>query len=775
MATNLLTIGYLKSFTKGIITIKKEYSNIDNETIVSYDDILSGKYFQYFKNNDNPKSIISGLYLDEISLNKNEATEDEIKLIYPKLMDIILSSDTNNISPCGGSIELTTMAYFNIMERNYNGEISISKTSVETNPVLRHDNELFKLDNHLCSIDANLSDTPRKDLIIASYMFRNVIKKSSLEIIQSNNELTDWIFEKTITDGIEISCSNTLFDKEGGLCEISVLRNYSKTFYKNDSCGNRIKEKKEEGYKDDISRLCILSSTNNEHFIRNGNIITVLKQDVDSDKKYCIISAEYDNFNDSITIYQNEGDKSSYSYSLSFIDGGNFLVKSLSNSLPTSFNVPLISNKNLIINDKLISSIPYYDLKFVKYDDWYEVSINEETETISLDINIKECNTNKYLDRETELEIYNPANIENKIKVHIIQPRNKQIDSFFELQMTSGDTFTYDTINTSKIEFKPLKTLCYEDGSEEKKYCLDKNLKIAVNSSSSDYSILECGKLIPIDFNGTHIMKPIYHGLEIHNDVVLDIESHIEDVNGNEITNPVCTSIVLKGVDIITYEYEFSFDNGEIFKELVWEYGDISERHLVLNDKKIKLINGLPYEYDNTNSFNYEKCENFYVDIKGNDILIKPREINSTNTDRLINKVLYQKESGKKVSLCLTQNGKPKSEYIKLSLTLDVKKNNIDEDVWADYDSYLVVTRESNEEIVKEIPLNKWWLYPTIEGNHDVIYKGENEFIIGENYNFKVIKLVNIDNFNYEMNYCLLNESYLIEKDDEGIDLTINI
>lgn len=238
---NFVTIGYLKDFTKGVIKINSNGNFLSNDYIVTYDEIVNGSYFTYFKDNeDNPKSIISGLYIPY----KDNTTEfvkiDNIQLIFPKMMSLMIECDDVYISPCGGSVKLDTMVNINLMVRTNEGESVIRKISYEVNPILRKEDDSFTLEKHNISIDANLGTENRSTIVTASYSFRNIIKNASIEIIQESNEPSDWRFDYNTTDSISISASTTVFSNNGGTSTLTVKRNFTSHYYKEDSCGNKI-------------------------------------------------------------------------------------------------------------------------------------------------------------------------------------------------------------------------------------------------------------------------------------------------------------------------------------------------------------------------------------------------------------------------------------------------------------------------------------------------------------------------------------------------------
>lgn len=238
---NFVTIGYLKDFTKGVIKINSLGSSLSNDYVVTYNEIVDGTYFAYFKDNElNPKSIIPGLYIPYQDITSEFVKIDNLQLIFPKMMSLMIQCDDVYISPCGGSVELNTFVNINLMVRTTNGESVIRKISYEVNPILRKEEDLFKLEKHTVSIESNIGTEDRSTIITASYSFRNVLKNASIEIIQESNELSDWRFDYNTTDSISISATTTVFSNEGGTSVLSVKRTFTSHYYKEDSCGNKM-------------------------------------------------------------------------------------------------------------------------------------------------------------------------------------------------------------------------------------------------------------------------------------------------------------------------------------------------------------------------------------------------------------------------------------------------------------------------------------------------------------------------------------------------------
>lgn len=519
-------------------------------------------------------------------------------------------------------------------------------------------------------------------------------------------------------------------------------------------------------------------------------MITVGKQNIDSNERHCIVFAEYDGCNDSITIKQEKGHESSYGYTLKFKDENEYAVRSLTTSKPTEFSIPLVSTKNLYINNEYVSSIPYYDLKFVKYDDWYDVFIDEDDNEVSLIVVVKESNESKDFDRETELEIYNANNITNRIRLLIKQPKNRLFKTNYSLFISGDRYFNVDTIKTSKIEFKPQKTDVYENGDKVVSDCLEQGYKIECDWSSSDNDVLDGRDLKLVNFDGTHVMKPIYHGLEVVNEVTLCVHAWIVDENGNYMTDVIDYNICLQGVNKTTYKYIFSYDDKSLYKEIIWGDNELDKRFINVISKKQHFINGIfdceyeiPFKYklidnvdDNVFSVYLKETED---DTRVEKFYISPNFKNYLDDNIVRQYTLYQDENENELKLNLIQLPSSNEKHANIELNVIVHKDDIgNNDYWTDNESILVVTDITDGENhieIKEIPLNRFWLYEGIDNNCDVIFNGDIDLIVGHKYNFKAKNVIIVNTSHGTVDNANINESYVIDDDDIGLDLMIEI
>lgn len=770
MSKEFITLGYLKKFTKGILNINKNINDNDDVSI-SYKEILDGKYYPYFKDSSNPKSIISGLYIEEIPTNLNLSVEkDKLSLIFTKLMALYIKCDSISLSPCGDEIDIITNGSFNIMERTSHGEQVLRKLEYEVNPVLRKDCDEFVIKGHKLSIGENLTNDERNCIITASYAHKNIIKNASIELIQGYNKLSDWIFDYNETKSLEISGDNTIIPRSGGKCVISVKCNYVSHYYKCDSCGNKVMRSEKEGVVD-VSRLCQYSLTNTSAFSINNNVISANEQQIGDKKHSCIVIADYDGFDASLIIEQEMGSVPLYEQELIFIDNSRRYSYISPNSKKSEFKLKLKSYEHMVVDGERYSTIVSNDIGFTINDNWIDAIVEgiDSDNNLVVNISLVEDNVDKISDRETELEIYNLKDFNNRIVLFVKQPKNTCFKTEYDILFEGEREFTYDSIKRSKIALKPRQIKHYDDGTTEVIEKLPKGYKIVCTSSSSDDNVLSTNGCIRVDFDGNCELSYQYNDIEVSYNVIATYEYYIVDNKNVIVTDIMYVDIILKHNDIITNEYEFKCNVNEMSFD--WHNNDYKTIDIISHSKTY--INN-EFKGLNDCGFNIKyELTNFIVSCEETEIFVLPRIDNNDFNEIKEKLTIIQDGSDEEIDIILIQNGKPKYQYKDIELTFTIELDNKDEqfeNILSVNDYTLNINNDIHEYSFK---MDKLWINEFMDNKSDIVFNGIVNLIVGEKYSFNINDLIIVKN--NELVPIDFSEEYLIEEDDEGIDLNIKI
>ncbi len=731
---NVVNIKFLKELTSGILKIKSPYETIQDDYKPTYKELNEGKYFNKFVDNINPTFVIIGLKVNNHYKDDDFVYEKDVVLVYPKLTAIVIDSVNNIVPPCGAEIPLSTKAMFNIVNRTVEEETVTPKTGLIT-PLYRTTNKDFEIKNSKCIIDANLEETSREATLTATYIYSGSSHSSSVIMIQQPNKVSDWLFDYDTTDYINLTATPSIISSKGGKSYFKVIRTFTKHLYRTDSCGNKLDVSATTNNKEEITTLCRFDNTNPKYFVRDTNIINVLPQEYDANDRSAIITAHYKDLSDSVMIYQEKGGEVTYTYDLMFSENNETtLTKTLDTSLLTKINIPIISNKNMLIDGEIQSSIQFDNLKFVR-DTWYNIFIDDSNEDIELIVEVIDVNHNRTNPRVSELIIKNGEDKNTYITLTLIQPPCAVIETKLELIAYGEGTYSIDTIKNAKIVLKPFRRFIYEDNTTRQQEGLDKGLKVAYEYTSTNDRVLKGGKLKQIDFNGTSVMKPIFSDNPYIDNVNLCVIGYIKDENGDYVAESNHSTLTLKGENIVTYTYSLCFDDDTKYKELVWDYDSTIKQQVKIKSFKYTYINGIENKCESVDvSINpINGWDDFTIRILPNNIIeCNPFDINSGIDNEEGEYEVVQMGSDNKINLYLSQHSNSSNKNVKL--VVDAHKKEINDNIWINDGGYVDILEEGKP--FKTVPLNTCWLYPNIGDNSDIIYEGDIELKIGKMYKF---------------------------------------
>ena len=195
---NLLTVHEYKE----IFGIKPK-RNIQDDYLVTKNDINNGTIFQSFRDDDSLTNIIKGL----------SYVNNEVCLIYPKISRIEIDTD-DKFPPCGGKQEVAVYAFYSLYCVKTDGteQVYSDERKDAVNAIIRFDNDLFSYDRPYVVKDSqNDTEDDIECTINATYYSNGNRYTASKQIVQNINKLTSWILIDEPTP-ISIRCSRTSFN-----------------------------------------------------------------------------------------------------------------------------------------------------------------------------------------------------------------------------------------------------------------------------------------------------------------------------------------------------------------------------------------------------------------------------------------------------------------------------------------------------------------------------------------------------------------------------------
>jgi hypothetical protein len=339
------------------ITLKPKIS-VSDDYEVTENDIETGRIFQKYVPSDTLTKIVNGFAV----------IEHKIYYVYTKLYRIEILAD-DFFPPCGGESEIMVNAVYAVRGLStFNSDVLLSGKDAYLCPVnalVKIDNPLFAYEKpYLINYEPNNTEENKVVNVNATYYYKGTKYEASKAIIQHINTNSSWLVEEEPTQSIKLTLSENDVSNKGGIVLAKVERNFTRVYYKKDSCGNKIAEKEETGLTEDITNKCLITSSNKRQFIVSKNIITVSKQDVGALKRECTITARYMEYTDSAVLVQKEGGKITYTQELSFLDGSKTKFVDFETSLPIERKIGITSKEYKYIDEFKQEYLPYKALVY---------------------------------------------------------------------------------------------------------------------------------------------------------------------------------------------------------------------------------------------------------------------------------------------------------------------------------------------------------------------------------------------------------------------------
>ena len=741
-----VTIGFLKKLLYGILTIRSEYKDISDDYQPSYFEIIQGKYYPYFKDNISANKIIVGLSIDKEYNDTNSYVKiKDISVKYPKLSSLVFNNDKIDFCPCGDEVTLETNGIFKILQRKENSEICLEERNCKVNPIFLSNNNSFKVNGNKIIAEKNISEETNEGIITATYIYSGITHSNSIIVKQDPNTISDWLYENDIIDSIKINVSKNILSNNGDSCTFNVVKYFTKCLVKKDSCNNIIEKTKKSGFCEDITSLCSITLTNNVAFNRNGNKITVNKQELNNGERHCIITANYLNYKSSVKILQEKGGEVTYGYSLSF-QNSDTMEYTLKSCFEDEIKIPIKSTKDMYINDIFYSSILYNNLRLINDDnlnnDWAEFTLEEgENDILYIVVKITKSNLDRENYRSTTISYQNIEDPNLKITLTIHQPYCRKIDTKYTILTKGFEEYDNSTIKDCKLIIQPLIQDIYEDGRIETVDIIDNKLYFSYDYSTTNKDILDGGFLKKITFDGTHQLTLLYDTNNSINDVVLTCNFYLRDVNHDILARCENLTVTYKHSDVITNSYSFYCNDDKECHEyfLTWDNNDFSKKNIKINSLKNIFVDGFlkSNEIEDFNIIIEDNKGNFSVrNINNEFVQVRPLDVNNDSLRESIF-LLKQKDSNKEIRLHLTHFKTVRTTFnrVLIYLSSDIENN----DIWLENEPILEIYDDSK--LISKYSIQKGWLIKNVN-KKDLIFSSDLEFEISKKYIFKIKNIV---------------------------------
>ena len=683
----------------------KPKTNINDNAIITNDDIIGGNIFQKFINNSSFTRVVSGL----------NVIDGKICYVHPVLKKIEI--ETDDVFPaCGGQQEIITYAYFEIHSVDVNGNSNVlegeKKSAIYA--LITTDNSLFSYEKpYLVNNTSNDGENEIEVNVYAVYYNKAVKYEAIKHIVQPINKKSSWLVESEQTQYIMLTLDKETVSKDGDIVYATVERGFSRLYCIKDSCGNIVAEKNETGLIENITHKCLITCNDRKSVSILKNAIKVNKQDFGAKERRILISTRYLGFSSSAEIYQEEGGKITYNKELTFEDGKDIKFIDLETSMPTEKPILLISKSHKYIDGEYIGFDYDSDLEIVSDKEWVSAKAYCIENGVVLKIKTTEANLDKENDREASIIISNDQKI---IELVVSQQALCVIESVYCCDYIGETHLMYSELKDDELFFKPYKLLLYENGEKEM-VAIESNVVVSYSCVSSNRNLL--------NITGLHKSGDYYYlrFLNFAKGSISPIELKVTPIfliDNAKIFKGEETLITVDGKDIIDYNYELCFDDHNKYKIVKWnekpsqQVIDYSSIKYTLTNGKLTNEEAQPIKigcYTKEGEEVYDDC--FSVRVLPNKIIVLPIKTNKTVRKKYI---ITQQDTGDKIILDLFFERNVNTYDIPLKVVVCSEKVN--HDVWTGENGYLLIDGKT---IIKLAPC---WLSPTMKNKKDIAYDG---------------------------------------------------
>lgn len=743
---NYVTLDYLKKLTYGILSIKKEFADVNGDYKPTYAEIIGGKYFSLFKDNISANRIVVGLHLlAEYADKSSYVDRKDVVVIYPKLVSVLIDNDILSLCPCGDEETINTYGIFKILQRGEDVETCIEERKCKVNSILTCNNDYFNVNGNTISVKKNDSDLREEGIVTTTYIYSGSTHTNSIIVKQEPNTISDWIYENETVDGIEISVSKPLLSNGGDTTTFTVKKLFTKHYIKRDGCGNVLMNSIKDGFVEDITSLCSVELTNNAAFKRKGNVISVESQEVGNSERNCIVTAKYLNFVSSVKIIQEKGGEISYGYSLRFDDEHEDELDYVIDSFKScDILIPIISTKDMYIDGKYHSSIPFNGLRLINdstnNSDWVSYSLTEDRNgKMNILVRVKTSNLDRENIRTSRVSYQNIEEPNKVITLNLKQPYCQKVRTDYSIILDGFGEYDNTNIDTCRLTAYPLVQDIFEDGRCVKHEISDPKMYFTFESNSSDSQILDCGVLKKVSFDGLHELTLSHYVNDTINDVVLCCNFYLHGENGEILSKRENAKVIYKHSDIETYTYSFEYvGDGDLY----WDYNDISKKMLKVKSCKNIFVDGyLKGEEPIGFSIRKTKGEPHFSLRKIDDSTLEARPLKVNEENKLIecSYQLTQDDTNKLLNASLTHFKGVRTHF--LTLMVYFTSDELKCDTWLENEPICDIC-DDTDNVLKSYNMQVGWLMKELSNYKDLILSQDMECEIGKTYKIKIKNIV---------------------------------
>ena len=262
MSNQVVTIGYLKDFVNGKLTVS---TNMPDTYCPTYGELTGGALVFNYSSASNPKDTKNGIDIPKCTVDDGYRSDQlvirqDLLLKYMVLDSISIKADSTDIDKCGGETNICVTGTFHLVTKSEDGETDGNAETDTTIPVTWSgdaDNSgpstctVISFDLNAVSgigTDNPTSAPSRTESTTATYTYKgtnltsdNDTTKTSntVTVTQGANNVGEWYYvpSEDYATSLVASCPG-IISENGGTATVTSTLYYKQRWKADDSCGN---------------------------------------------------------------------------------------------------------------------------------------------------------------------------------------------------------------------------------------------------------------------------------------------------------------------------------------------------------------------------------------------------------------------------------------------------------------------------------------------------------------------------------------------------------
>ena len=265
MSNQVVTIGYLKDFVNGKLTVS---TDMPDTYCPTYGELTGGALVFNYSSASNPKDTKNGIDIPKCTVDDGYKSNQlvirqDLLLKYMVLDSISIKADSTDIDKCGGSTNICVTGTFHLVTKSEDGETD-GNAETDSTILATWDGNADNSGPSTCTVisfglntvgnpgtDSPTSAPSRDKSTTATYIYKGInltdvndtTKTSNkVTVTQGANNVGEWYYkgDNDYATSLVVNCPSGYVSENGGSATITSTLYYEQDWRADDECGNTV-------------------------------------------------------------------------------------------------------------------------------------------------------------------------------------------------------------------------------------------------------------------------------------------------------------------------------------------------------------------------------------------------------------------------------------------------------------------------------------------------------------------------------------------------------